>query len=100
MNKGPDQILPVRQQKGADVRHGRSGGSELGQGHDMFKGDVCLRAHVHHVHHVHFLSGANMAAAASSVPPEDLHHNGVLSRAERLHCLVMTGLGEVLPIHL
>lgn len=97
MNKGPDQILPVRQQKGADVRHGRSGGSELGQGHDVFEGDVCLRAHVHHVH---FLSGANMSTAANRVPPEHLHHNGVLNRADRLHCLVMTGLGEVLPIHL
>lgn len=86
---------PVREQEGTDVRHRRSGGPQLCQRHDVFKGDVGLGTHVDHMD---LLRRAMRAATRG--PPDDLHHDGVLGSAEGLRRLLMAGLGQLLPIHL
>ena len=86
--------VPVREEEGADVRHGRGGRAELGQRHDVFEGDVGLGAHVHHHD---FLRGP---PGARGVTPEHLHHDGVLGATERLHCLIVARLGEGLAVNL
>lgn len=89
-------VVPVWEQKRADVRHGWRGGPQLGERHDVLEGDLRLRAHVHQLH---VLARAPVAPRYR-VPPQHLHHDGVLGTAERLHCLLMAGTGQVLPIHL
>lgn len=87
--------VPVGEQEGADVRHRRGRRPKLRQRHDVFKGDVGLRAHVHHLD---LLKGTVGASAGG--PPDDLHHDGLLGSAEGLGHLLMAGLGQLLPVHL
>lgn len=80
--------VPVGEQEGADVRHRRGRRSKLRQRHDVFEGDVGLRAHVHHLD----LLRGTMGASAGG-PPDDLHHDGLLGSTEGLRNLLMAGLG-------
>lgn len=74
---------------------GGRGWRQLGKGHDVLQGDVCLGAGVWDL-------GVSGGAEQFGVrgPAQDLDHDGLLGGAESFHRLIVGGLREVLAIDL
>lgn len=93
---------PVWQKERADVRHGWSGGPELGQSHDVLEGDVCLRADVGHARvwrHPVVAVRRHGGRASGRCPPQDLDHDWLPPHGLH-HRLLMLHFGEVACVHL
>ena len=91
----PSWYLLLCEQILLQLHHGRRGRRQLGEGHDVLKGDVGLSAGVRHL-------GVGGGADRFGVrgPAQDLDHDGLLGGAEGLHRLVVGGFGQVLAIDL
>lgn len=92
---------PVGQEEGTDVRHRWGSGSELGQRHDVLKGDVCLRADVRHarVPGRAAVGTRHRDRGPGRRPAKNLHDDGITP--DGLHyCFLMVDLGEVARVHL
>lgn len=75
--------------------HGGCRGRQLGEGHDVLEGDIGLGAHVRDLGVGNWADWFGEWGA-----PQDLDHDGLLGCAEGLHCLVMGGLRQILPVDL
>lgn len=88
---------PVRQQEGTNVRDWWGSRPKLGQCHNMFKGDVCLRAHIDHTH-VLRRSGAvlyDSRRGSGGGTSENLDNDRV-SPDGLHHCFIMFDLGQTI----
>lgn len=95
------EVLPVRQKKGTDVRYRWSSRPKLRQCHDVLEGDICLRANIHHTHILWRAAVVmcNSSCASGGGSPKNLDNDGV--SPDGLHnCLLMLDLGKVACIHL
>lgn len=90
---------PVWQKERADVGHWWSGGPELGQSHDVLKGDVCLRADVGNARVRRHPNVAVRRHGGRRRAPQDLDHDWLPPHGLH-HRFFMFHFGEVTCIHL